>query len=411
MSSRLRPLGELIESFDSVRKPVKEIDRHPGPYPYYGATGVIDCVDDYLLDGEYLLVAEDGENLRTRKMPIAFLTRGKFWVNNHAHVIRANDESNTRFLMYAIESSSVTGYLTGSTMPKLTQANLHRLPVPAPPLPEQRAIAEVLGALDDKIELNERMNATLDEMARALFNSWFVDFDPVRAKAEGRQPSHMDAATAALFPDSFEDSALGPIPAGWRVSTVGEVAESVRDGVKPADVEPGTAYVGLEHIPRRSLALSDWGDVESVTSGKVRFRQGDILFGRLRPYFAKVVVAAMDGVCSSDIVVCRPRHPSFLGIVATQLADDAFIDYTDAASTGTKMPRVSWEDMSRYPMALPADALIEKFNTLVEPWFSLMRVNIHESRTLAGLRDALLPRLISGEIRVGDAARAAEVAV
>jgi len=90
-------------------------------------------------------------------------------------------------------------------------------------LPEQRAIAEVLGALDDKIEVNERMNATLDAMARALFKSWFVDFDPVRAKAEGRAPSHMDAATAALFPDSFEDSSMGPIPAGWRAGTIGDV--------------------------------------------------------------------------------------------------------------------------------------------------------------------------------------------
>ncbi|MCK9487481.1 MAG: restriction endonuclease subunit S [Dehalococcoidia bacterium] len=325
-------------------------------------------------------------------------------VDSHVTIVRpAPSEVHPHFLGFALRSmqGEIESLATGSTgQTELSRDHLRELTLALPPLPEQRAIAEVLGALDDKIEANERMNATLDEMARALFKSWFVDFDPVRAKAEGRQPSHMDAATAARFPASFEDSALGPIPAGWRVGEVGDIVQSARNSVQPSEVEPGTAYVGLDHIPRRSLALADWGDVGSVTSGKVRFRKGDILFGRLRPYFTKVVVAPLDGICSSDIVVCRPTQSSYLAAAATQLADTAFIDYCDAASTGTRMPRVSWEDMSRYPMALPADAILEEFNALVEPWLSLMCVNTHESRTLAELRDTLLPRLISGEVRV-----------
>ena len=179
-------LGELTDNFDATRIPVKESDRRAGPYPYYGASGIVDHVDGFLFDGEYLLVAEDGENLRTRTTPIAFLANGKFWVNNHAHIVQGNSNADTRFLKYALSVLDISGYLTGSTMPKFTQGNMNRIELLTPPLPEQRAIAHVLGTLDDKMELNRRMNETLEEMARALYKPWFVDFDPVRAKMDGR---------------------------------------------------------------------------------------------------------------------------------------------------------------------------------------------------------------------------------
>jgi type I restriction enzyme S subunit len=131
----LRPFGELTNNFDAIRVPVKEAERKPGPYPYYGASGVVDHVNGFLFDGEYLLIAEDGENLRTRQTPIAFMATGKFWVNNHAHIVRGNAENNTRYLMYAMRVADISAYLTGSTMPKLTQGNMNRVPVVAPPSP------------------------------------------------------------------------------------------------------------------------------------------------------------------------------------------------------------------------------------------------------------------------------------
>ena len=203
-------LGELTDNFDSLRIPVKKADRRLGPYPYYGASGIVDHVDDFIFDGEYLLVAEDGENLRTRKTPIAFLADGKFWVNNHAHILRGNPKANTRYLMYALSELDISGYLTGSTMPKLTRNNLDRISLFAPPPEDQRVIARILGTLDDKTELNRRMNETLEAMARALFKSWFVDFSPVRAKMEGRDPG-MPRHLADLFPDRLVDSEMGEI--------------------------------------------------------------------------------------------------------------------------------------------------------------------------------------------------------
>src|SRR6266849_1693832 len=162
---RERPLAELTDNFDGMRVPVKEADRRAGPYPYYGASGIVDYVDSYLFDGEYLLIAEDGENLRTRNTPVAFLARGKFWVNNHAHIVRGNSEADTRFLMYALKAADISGYLSGSTMPKLTQGNMNRVPILAPTVDEQRTIAHILGSLDDKIDLNRRMSETLVALA------------------------------------------------------------------------------------------------------------------------------------------------------------------------------------------------------------------------------------------------------
>ena len=232
-------LGELTDNFDAIRIPVKETDRGVGPYPYYGASGVVDHVDGFLFDGEYLLIAEDGENLRTRTTPIAFLANGKFWVNNHAHIVQGNSNADTRFLKYALSVLDISGYLTGSTMPKLTQGNMNRIPLLTPPLPKQRTIAYVLGTLDDKIELNRRMNETLEAMARALFKSWFVDFEPVRAKMEGRwrrgeSLPGIPADLYDLFPDRLVPSELGEIPEGWEVKALGECLATLETGKRPA---------------------------------------------------------------------------------------------------------------------------------------------------------------------------------
>jgi type I restriction enzyme S subunit len=296
---------------------------------------------------------------------------------------------------------------SGSVQDNINLETLDRLRFPLPPLHEQRAIAHVLGTLDDKIELNRRMNETLEAMARALFKSWFVDFDPVRAKAEGRDPG-LPTPLADLFPDSFEDSELGEIPKGWKVGNLGDVAEHPRRGVQPASIGADTPYIALEHMPRRSIVLSDWSRPDGLGSNKFEFRRSEILFGRLRPYFHKVGVAPVDGVCSTDIVVVMPRRPAWFGFVLGHVSSAEFVDYTDAGSTGTKMPRTSWTEMARYALPLPPLAIAEAFTERVGTGIERMIVGIHESQSLRATRDALLPKLISGELRVKDAGRFAE---
>ena len=273
---------------------------------------------------------------------------------------------------------------------------------------EQDRIAHILVTLDDKIELNRRMNETLEAMARALFKSWFIDFDPVRAKAAGRQPAGLDPDTAALFPERFQKSELGEIPAGWQVGTLSDIAENPRRTVRPDEIDAGTPYIGLEHMPRRCIALSDWGQSDNLESNKYRFQRGEILFGKLRPYFQKVGVAVVEGVCSTDILVIVPQKQEWFGFVLCHVSSVEFVNHTDAASTGTKMPRTNWNDMSRYEMVLPSDQVARTFTTLVRPVIQRIEANIHESRSLATTRDALLPKLISGQIRVGRTAAIAK---
>lgn len=310
-----------------------------------------------------------------------------------------------RFLYYALQSEGVRHDLhsraTGTTAQGIRQTELRRVLVPVPPIQEQRAIAHILGALDDKIELNRRMSETLESIARALFQSWFVDFDPVRAKSEGRDPG-LPRSIAEIFPDSFEDSEFGEIPTGWRTGVLGDVADHPRRGIQPDKIETGTPYIALEHMPKQCITLSDWGEADDLVSGKFQFKKGEILFGKLRPYFHKVGIAPIDGVCSTDIVVVTPRIAEWFGFVLGHASSDAFIEHTNAGSTGTKMPRTSWHEMARYPIALPPAAVAEAFTALIQPALARIVASTHESRGLAETRDALLSRLISGELQVSN---------
>ncbi len=338
--------------------------------------------------------------------------------NQTCYALIPGDDLDNSFLYYALTGTvaEMQALTYGTVFDTITKRTFDNWLIRLPPLAEQRAIAHILGTLDDKIELNRRMNETLEEMARALFKSWFVDFDPVRAKREGRwrrgesRPG-MPAELYDIFPDRLAPSELGEIPAGWGVRTVGEVAKESRESVQPQAIESGTPYIALEHMPKRRLALSEWGIADKVSSNKFRFKQGDILFGKLRPYFHKVGIAPLEGVCSTDIVVVSPASDGWFGFVLGHLSSNAFVDYTDATSTGTRMPRTKWRDMARYKIALPDRALAEAFTIRIQPWVKRIVSAIHESRSLAALRDTLLPKLICGELRVPDTAQLAEDAV
>jgi type I restriction enzyme S subunit len=338
-------------------------------------------------------------------------------LNQHIFRVIAKPGCDQLFIRYLLESCmplfAVYVKDKRTTMGHVTKQDLHSIRVCIPPLPEQRAIARVLGTLDDKIELNRRMSETLEAMARAIFKAWFVDFEPVRAKMEGRWrkgeslpglPAHL----WDLFPDRLVQSEIGEIPEGWRVGRLGDVADNLRRNVRAELIEPGTPYIALEHMPRRRITLAEWGTADAIESNKFEFKRGEILFGKLRPYFHKVGVAPVDGVCSTDILVIAPRSPEWFGFVLAHVSSDVFVEYTSAGSTGTKMPRTSWHDMARYEVAIPSKQLAEVFTAQVRPVAERLINLAHEARTLAAIRDALLPRLLSGEIRLGDFERALE---
>ena len=195
---------------------------------------------------------------------------------------------------------------TGSVFANVSRRQLAQIRCPDFAEHTQRGIAQILGTLDDKVELNRQTNETLGGLAQALFKSWFVDFDAVRAKMEGRDTG-LPQDIASLFPSRFVDSTMGEIPEGWSVASLGELAAPRRKGVDPASAASDTPYIGLADMPRGSIALTEWGETGSVSSRKSAFKAGDILFGKLRPYFRKVGIAPVDGLCSTDIVVLGAR--------------------------------------------------------------------------------------------------------
>jgi len=411
-----RPLAELTDNFDGTRVPVKEADRSRGPYPYYGASGVVDRVDGYLFDGEYLLIAEDGENLRTRNTPIAFLARGKFWVNNHAHIVRGNGKADTRFLMYALMSADISGYLTGSTMPKLTQGNLNRIPLLTPPLAEQRAIAHILGTLDDKIELNRKMSEALEAMARALFKSWFVDFDPVRAKMEGRDPG-LPKEIADLFPSRMVESELGEIPEGWKVTPFAETVEILGGGTPKTSV----AEYWDGDIPWFSVVdAPEISNVWVVNTEKKVTRAGvENSSSRVLPVGTTIISARGTVGRIALVGVPMAMNQSCYGLRGrtgargyfTHFATGELISSLQQRAHGSVFDTITRDTLASISVVEPPAALVESFEFRVGPMLERIRTGLFSSGSLTALRDALLPKLISGQIRVSTAMKHVEEAI
>lgn len=283
---------------------------------------------------------------------------------------------------------------------------LRTIEVPLPPLPEQRAIANILCTLDDRIELNRRMNKTLEAVAQAIFKDWFVDFGPTRAKAEGRKP-YLSSELWDLFPDTLGDNDL---PKGWNNGILADIAGSPNLSVNPTEIQQDTPYIGLEHMPRRSIFLGEWNSASIVTSNKLIFNKGEILFGKLRPYFHKVGRAPVDGICSTDIVVVKPKGVNWNAFTLQYLASDEFVNYTSRVSTGTKMPRTDWKIMEQYEITRPPEQIAAYFQNLLSPMISGIDSNGFGIRHLAKIRDTLLPRLMSGEIHIHDAKKIVESA-
>ena len=407
---QIRPLAELIENLDGKRVPVKEADRKSGPYPYYGASGIVDYVDGFLFDGLHLLVAEDGDNLRTRKLPVAFLADGRFWVNNHAHVVRGNAGADTRFLCYALQQADISAFLSGSTMPKLTQGNLLRIPILTPPLPEQRAIAATLGALDDKIELNRRMNATLETMARALFRDWFVDFGPTRARVAGYPPT-LAPDLWSLFPDRLDDDGK---PEGWEEKPLTEFFSIIGGGT------PKTSTTEFWDGPIPWFSVTDTppnGSVFVTDTEKTIAEAGlNGSSARLVPKGTTIISArgtvgnlAMTGRNMTFNQSCYGlRGTGAVGDCATYLIAQNMVSQLQAMAHGSVFSTITRQTFEALSLPMPDARVLAAFEDAVAPLFEKILANVIESRTFAQTRDLLLPRLMSGDLRVAEAERLAD---
>ncbi len=296
---------------------------------------------------------------------------------------------------------AVMSHSTRNQVPVTTQRKLH---VVVPPLAEQKAIAAVLGALDDKIELNRRMNATLEAMARALFQSWFVDFDPVRAKLDGRQPADLDPATAALFPASFQDSPLGHIPLGWRAQRFPDAIDvNPRRTLKSGTIAP---YLDMKNLPTQGHSAAEV--IEREFSSGTKFQNGDTLLARITPCLENGKTGYVDfledgqvGWGSTEYIVLAPKPPLPPQFGYLLARSDALRTHAIQNMTGTSgRQRVPSECFNTFWLAVPTSDIARHFDELTAPLMAKIKANSNESRTLATLRDTLLPKLLSGELSV-----------
>ncbi|WP_186370196.1 restriction endonuclease subunit S [Mixta calida] len=271
-----------------------------------------------------------------------------------------------RFLRSPYGKSKIEEITIGSTQPALTISGLKTLTLSIPSLVEQQAIVSVLSSLDDKIDLLHRQNKTLESMANTLFRQWFIK-------------------------EAQDD---------WVEGTLSSIASNVRENVTKQNIPSEALYVGLEHIDRRNIALLKNGNGSDVDSNKSKFSTGDILFGKLRPYFHKVCTAPFDGICSTDILVIRPKNHNLQCFCLFAFFQDEVIEFANIASGGTRMPRIDWTSLANYPISLPPDDKLNDFEKIVSIQVRRINFNVHKIKNLENLRDTLLPKLMSGEVRV-----------
>lgn len=318
------------------------------------------------------------------------------------------DEDKAKWLYYFFRTqtaqSIIRNQLNGAVQKFLPLGALRNFPIPAFD-PNKKCALKLLAALDAKIELNNQINAELEAMAKLLYDYWFVQFDFPMTAAQAASLGR-PALEGKPYKSSGGKMVHNPtlnrqIPAGWKVSSVGSICENIRESIDPKDIAPDTPYVGLEHVPRHQFFLDNWSSAQTVTSLKSRFEKDDILFGKLRPYFHKVVKVAMSGVCTSELLVLRAKNPILRGLSGSILFSNAFVEYTSKKWGGAQMPRADWKLMRNFEFATPPDDLLIAFNQVVLPCWEAGDTNQKQNQELTQLRDWLLPMLMNGQVTVG----------
>jgi type I restriction enzyme S subunit len=386
-------LGDVLEFYDHMRVPLSSLERdtRQGEYRYYGAQGVIDHIDNYIYDGQFVLIAEDGANLVTRNEPIAFLVEGQFWVNNHAHVVKGKEGvADDYYVTRLLNSMNIAGFITGAAQPKLSQQNLKQIKVGLPPYDAQRRIADILSAYDDLIESNRRRMALLEEAARQLYGEWFVRL---------------------RFPGHEHTRITNGVPEGWERRTLAEACSSLEDGdwIETKD-QGGGDY--------RLLQISNIGINEFVETGNYRYvteqtfkrlncrelLPGHILIARMpKPIGRAWLITEMPWrmITAVDAAIAIANEELADAYFLTHyLNSPASLEHCERRAVGATRPRIARRELAALPLLLPPRRLQAHFREFAEPPNQQRAVLYRQNQKLRAARDLLLPRLMSGAVAV-----------
>ena len=378
-----------------------EPERRIGCVPVMGSAGQNGFHDTALAKGPGIVIGRSGASFGQ-----VHFSKEDFWPHNTGLYVTDFKGNDPLFAFYFLKALDFDRFNSGSAQPSLNRNFIYPIPIRVPGPTEQKAIASILGALDDKIELNRRMNATLEGMARALFQSWFVDFDPVRAKLDGRKPEGMDKATAALFPDAFEESSIGPVPEGWEAGSILRQADLLSGGTPKTDV-PAYWHGDVQWASAKDV--SQCGEAFLVSTERTITKQGvEESSTKIIPTNATVVVArgattgrlTMFGHAMAMNQTCYGLHSKVGAPFALYCNARHFIERLVQGGHGSIFDTITTSTFEATDVLLAPKEILLDYDKQVTPLFHQVHINLHESRTLANLRDTLLPKLLSGELSV-----------
>ncbi|MBK6888424.1 MAG: restriction endonuclease subunit S [Sphingobacteriales bacterium] len=369
-------IKDCCQILDNLRKPISAIEREKRIehkcqdelFPYYGATGLVGWIDDYLIDDEYVLIGEDGAPFFDKSKDIAYLISGKSWVNNHVHILKAKPEiADDKFILHYLNSfNDFGGYVNGTTRLKLNKGQLERIPIPLPPLSEQKQIAALFQSIETAMEQVDRQEKNLKALQKSLVNG-LMSKEPV-------------------FGNLLNSKNCTP-------ATFGEIAEC--DKKYPEHEKEVERFVGLEWIETDNFQLQGFGLVANGTTFTKRFAKGDVLFGKRRAYLKKVAIADFDGICSGDILVIRAKAKKMLqGLLPYYISADAFIQHAVSTSAGSLSPRTKWKDLADFEVSIPdlktQEKILEVFQQLTDTINQLKQ----QKTTLKLLKQKLLNEIL-----------------
>jgi type I restriction enzyme S subunit len=384
-------------------KALKNYKHFDSAYPVYGSGGIVGSTDTPIAPAKRPIVARKG-------------TLTVYWSEDASHIIdtaywlEPKETLDPHWAYFAVKNLDISTLASGTGVPSLSRDDFYREEIALPPLADQKAIAHILGSLDDKIELNQKMNQTLEEIARAIFRSWFVDFDPVRAKAEGR-PTGLPPEISDLFPDKLVDSEIGEIPMGWKLSTLSEVFD-IQGGSQP----PAKTFIDEEKDGYvRLLQIRDYDNSNHKTyiPAKKNLRlvdEDDVLIGRYGSGNGKFMedslgrpLRGLSGAINVAVVRTIPKLENSREFIATMVSSGLFYKWIVGGSARAVQAGFKKDDLDYIKLSVPSSEILlvyEEFGALVWKRTKAFR---EENRILSELRDTLLPKLISGELRIPDA--------
>ena len=377
LSLELRKFSELTINFDKERIPLSSSERESkkGKYPYYGAQGIIDHVDEYIFDGEYLLIAEDGENLNSRSQPIANVVLGKFWVNNHAHIVKTNSKCEIHYLCYLLNNINISGYITGSAQPKLNQYNLNNMVLEIQDYETQYKISIILKRINDKIKLNEKINKNLQKQINILFKSFFINFE--------------------FYDGKYQETLFGEIPIEWNIILFKDILNERNEKSTNQDIPMYS--VTLDGIQPRADIYK-----KKITAKTTKFKiihKYDLIFGMPNSgYQYGIMYDEIGGVSSAyPVFEINGIQPRYVDLFIKNISNY----FNDIVKSGSRMGQgIDKKVLLSKEIYVPPNEHLDKYYSIESKLLDLINHNLTEINNLTKLRDTLLPKLMSGEIDV-----------